>query len=51
MKRKDLKIFHVVLLIITELGQNLTHLAHKANTQSESFEIRQAKNFNCILLS
>ncbi len=28
--------FHVVL-IFTELGQDLTHLVHKGNTQSEIF--------------
>jgi hypothetical protein len=31
---KDLKFFHVVL-IFTELGQDLTHLAHTENTQSK----------------
>jgi hypothetical protein len=35
-KRKDLNFFRVVL-IFTELGQNLTHLTHKENTQSEMF--------------
>ena len=35
-ERKDLKFFHVVL-ISTGLGQDLTHLAHKENTQSEIF--------------
>jgi hypothetical protein len=32
----DITFFHVVL-IFTELGQDLTHLAHKENTQSEIF--------------
>ncbi len=35
-KRKDLKFFHVVLLF-TELELDLTHLAHKENTQSDTF--------------
>ncbi len=33
-ERKDLKFFHVVL-ISTGLGQDLIHLAHKENTNSE----------------
>jgi hypothetical protein len=33
---KDPKFVHVVP-IFTELGQDLTHLAHKKNTQSEIF--------------
>jgi hypothetical protein len=39
------------VLIFTGLRQDLTHLAHKENTQSEIFSVRQAKNFNCILFS
>ncbi len=35
-ERKDLKFFHVVL-IFTGLGQDVTHLAHKENTDSEFF--------------
>ncbi len=35
-ERKDLKLFHVVP-IFTELGQDLTHLAHKENTPSDIF--------------
>jgi hypothetical protein len=33
---EDLTFFHVVI-IFTELEQDLTHLAHKENTQSEIF--------------
>jgi hypothetical protein len=36
------KFFHFVL-IFTELGQELTHLAHQENTLSEIFSNRQAK--------
>jgi hypothetical protein len=32
----DLKFFHVVP-IFTQLGQNLTHLVHTENTQSDIF--------------
>jgi hypothetical protein len=35
-ERKDPKFFHFVL-IFTGLGQDLSHLAHKENTQSEIF--------------
>jgi hypothetical protein len=35
-ERKNLKIFHVVP-IFTELAPDLTHLAHKENTQSNIF--------------
>jgi hypothetical protein len=48
-ERKDLNFFQVVP-IFTELGQDLTHLAHKEKTQSDIF-LGQAKNFNCILFS
>jgi hypothetical protein len=37
-----LNFFHV-LLIFTELGQDLAHLAHKENTQSENFPIGRLK--------
>jgi hypothetical protein len=36
LKERILNFFNVVL-IFTELGQDLTHLAHKENTQSEIF--------------
>jgi hypothetical protein len=48
--RKKEVFFHVLLIFI-ELGQELTHFAHKENTQSKNFSVRQAKNFNCILFS
>jgi hypothetical protein len=35
-ERKKLEFFNVVQ-IFTELGKDLTHLAHKENTQSEIF--------------
>jgi hypothetical protein len=35
-ERKDLEFFHVVP-IFTELGQDLTHVAYKENTQSDIF--------------
>ncbi len=48
--RKDLKFFHV-LLIFSELGKDLTHLAHKENKQSVFSGVGQAKIFYCILFS
>jgi hypothetical protein len=41
-ERKDLKIFHVVL-IFTGLGYDLTHLVHKENTHSEIFLLGRLK--------
>jgi hypothetical protein len=42
--------FHVVL-ICTELGQDLPHTAQKENMRSEKFSLRQVKNVNYILFS
>jgi hypothetical protein len=46
-ERKDLK-FSV--LIFTALGQDLTHLAHKENTQSEIFLLGRLKIFIAIFV-
>ncbi len=47
-KRKNPKFFRVVR-IFTELEQNLTHLAHKENTQSEIFLLGRLKLHFVIL--
>ncbi len=47
--RKDLKFFHVVP-IFTELGVDLTHLAHKENTQSDVF-LWNRRNFFTVFCS
>jgi hypothetical protein len=44
---KDLKFF-LAVLIFTGIGQDLTHFAHKENTRSQNFSVRQTKNVNCI---
>jgi hypothetical protein len=41
-KESILHFFHVVLMF-SELGQNLTHLAHMENTQSEIFLLGRLK--------
>jgi hypothetical protein len=48
-ERKDLKLFHVVP-IFTELGQDLTHLAHKENTQSDIFWTGEKFYLHFVLL-
>ncbi len=50
LKERILSFFHVVLIFIV-LGQDLSHLAHKENTHSEIFSVRQVYNFNCTLFS
>jgi hypothetical protein len=42
-ERKDLTFFSCCALIFTGLGQDLTHLAHKENTQSDIFLLRRLK--------
>jgi hypothetical protein len=43
-RKKKSNFFHVVP-IFTELGQDLTHLAHKGNTQSDFFLCDRLKLF------
>ncbi len=42
MERKDTNFFHVVL-IFTGLGQDLSHLVHKENTDREIFLLGRQK--------